>query len=64
MVIFFFLSLDASNNLTAQTISCEFCGAKVNVEEERDHLTACAKFKVPCPNRCGAKEIRREEVPK
>ena len=41
---------------------CEFCRQRFNKADEVEHLNVCGKFLIPCPNNCGIRPIKREQV--
>lgn len=45
-----------------RSISCEFCKKDIKQEQQIEHWNACPKFPMECPNRCGRKDVPREEV--
>lgn len=43
-------------------IECEFCLIEIPENEEEEHIKVCEEFLLPCPNECGAANIRRKEM--
>ena len=68
------LEIHVNTECTERPYECDYCGHRdtyYNITGNKEyleffpesHYSECPKFPLPCPNKCGVRDIKREEIP-